>query len=41
VPVQHFQLSPDGRLVVTLTENELEQMPEIREEDISAIGKKS
>jgi hypothetical protein len=41
VTIRPARTPPDDRLVVTLTENELEQMPEIREEDISAIGKKS
>jgi len=41
VPVQRFQMKSDGRLVVTLTEDELERMPEIREEDISAIRRRS
>lgn len=41
VPVQRFQMKSDGRLVVTLNENEIKQMPEVREEDISAIGRRS
>jgi sporulation protein YlmC with PRC-barrel domain len=41
VPVQHFQLKPDGRLIVKLTEKELKQMPPVHEEGSTAIKKKS
>jgi len=41
VPVQHFQLKPDGRLIVKLTEEELEQMPPVNERGISATEKRS
>ena len=41
VPVRHFQLQSDGRLVVKLTEDELKEMPEVRKQDSSASRQKS
>jgi sporulation protein YlmC with PRC-barrel domain len=41
VPVQHFQLQPDGRLVVNLTEKQLEEMPPVHDEGSSATRNKS
>ena len=41
VPVQHFQLKPDGRLIVKLTEEELKQMPPVGEKGTFATENKS
>jgi sporulation protein YlmC with PRC-barrel domain len=41
VPVDHFRMQPDGRLIVKLTEDELKQMPPVREKGISATENKS
>lgn len=41
VPVDHFRIQPDGRLIVNLTEEELKEMPPVREKGSFATERKS